>query len=516
MIKPRLSYLIPLLLLLSSLLSASLLFFWEIRDSSQVIERESSDTVKTLLTQLQNMLDTQLADDNYEGARLSLSVSAMHPQIRTLLLTDENDAVVLANRYIWERNPATAVSGYVAASAGQVRQTQVHASAIDRARLLLTGYYPVTLKIGTGGQATNRIGVLYVEFDLSGRLAQARHKAVTYSIYFGALMLAIAAISAVLMHVLVSRRVKKLTAAARKLAAGDLDTRTAMRGQDELAELGQAFDHMAAQRQQAEATIHQLNLSLEARVREEVAKNREKDHIVIQHSRLAAMGEMIGNIAHQWRQPINTLGLILDNIRDAWAYSELTQDYLDEEIAIGRQLIDKMSTTIDDFRNFFRPNKEKRAFSLKQVVENTLSILFASLHNNNIDVEVEVVEDAQAYGFPNEFSQALLNIVNNAKDAIVAKHIENGFIRLSVSRHNGQAAIRINDNGGGIPAAVLPKIFDPYFTTKASGTGIGLYMSKMIVENNMNGRIEVVNRQDGAEFTLTCPLAGEPATTDAG
>jgi signal transduction histidine kinase len=514
-IKPRLIFIIPLLLVLSSLISASLLFAWEIRASERNIEQESVNTVKILLTQLQNMLDSHLTEDNIEGARLSLSVSAMHPHIRTLVLADEKDTVMLANRYIWEKSPAGGISGYLDATARHVRHTKANSVDFGRGRSLLHGYYPVTLKIGAGGPETNRIGALYVEYDLSTRLAQAHHDAVVLSSSFGALMIGIAAVVAALMHLLISRRVEKLAETARKLAAGDLDARTGMRGRDELAELGQTFDHMAAQRKEAEETIRQLNQSLEIKVQEEVAKNRAKDHIVIQHSRLAAMGEMIGNIAHQWRQPINALGLVLANIGDAHAHQELTQEYLDEEIDIGTRLIDKMSTTIDDFRNFFKPNKEKKAFSLKAVLENSLSILSASLKNNNIAVAVEIAEDVLAYGYPNEFSQALLNLVNNAKDAIVAKHRHDGLIRLRVSYQGNQGVITVSDNGGGIPEQILPKIFDPYFTTKESGTGIGLYMSKMIIENNMNGKITVRNSGDGAEFTVSCPLAAESASKAA-
>ncbi len=251
-----------------------------------------------------------------------------------------------------------------------------------------------------------------------------------------------------------------------------------------------------------------LNETLEQRVTEEVGRNMEQERLLIRQSRFAAMGEMIGNIAHQWRQPLNALGLLLVNIKDAYEYKELDAAMLEESVRKGSQLIDKMSATIDDFRNFFLPNKEKTAFSLKKSVEDTLAILSASFKNANIAVHLDAGEDVIAHGFPNEYSQVLLNILNNAKDAMRAKKITNGEIHIRIARHGGQARVTVRDNAGGIPADILPKIFDPYFTTREKGTGIGLYMSKMIVEDSMNGTVEARNVEGGAEFTVVCPVAG--------
>jgi len=259
-------------------------------------------------------------------------------------------------------------------------------------------------------------------------------------------------------------------------------------------------------RKQTEEALKRLNENLEQRVAAEAAKSREKDHLLIQQSRLAAMGEMIGNIAHQWRQPINALSLLLGNIEDAYDFGDLTKEELDRQVKTGTRLIQQMSTTIDDFRNFFRPDKEKAPFSLLAALAETREILGASLASHNIVLEEDVPRDITVTGYANEYAQALLNLVNNAKEAILAKHLEAGRIRVEVREENDMAVVRVSDNGGGIPDEVLPKIFDPYFTTKEKGTGIGLYMAKAIIETNMGGRIEVCNRGDGARFTVAVPL----------
>ncbi len=268
------------------------------------------------------------------------------------------------------------------------------------------------------------------------------------------------------------------------------------------------------ERKFAEQALKRLSVELERRVQEEAAKNREKDHLLIQQSRQAAMGEMIGNIAHQWRQPLNALGLLLANIKDAYQFNELTEDYLNESTAKGAQLVQKMSATIDDFRNFFKPNREKVFFSPYRAIIETLSLIEASLKNHNIEVRVEGDLDVQVLGFPNEYSQVLLNVVGNAKDALLERQVEAGRITVRLLTEGNRVKVAVSDNAGGVPGEIMDKIFDPYFTTRTKGTGIGLYMSKTIIENNMNGELRVYNGDTGAVFEIIVPMVenGEPAT----
>ncbi len=259
----------------------------------------------------------------------------------------------------------------------------------------------------------------------------------------------------------------------------------------------------------AEQSLTEINRNLENRVHDEVAKNRAKDHLLIQQSRLAAMGEMVHNIAHQWRQPLNTVNLILANIQDSYHYGELDDATMSQAVEDGNYQIQKMSTTIDDFRNFFRPDKEKKAFKLAEAVREALSLLDASLHSHRIEVTVEEADQLEILGYENECAQVLLNLLNNAKEAIMAHGVANGLIVIRIARDDGNAKVTIRDNGGGIPPDVMEQIFEPYFSTKERGTGIGLYMSKMIIEKSMDGRITAGNIDDGAEFTVICPLLRE-------
>ncbi len=262
-------------------------------------------------------------------------------------------------------------------------------------------------------------------------------------------------------------------------------------------------------RKTAEESLKALNETLEQKVKEEVSRNREKDHLLIQQSRLAAMGEMIGNIAHQWRQPLNALGLLLANIRDAWQFGELDEAYLEQEMKEGRRIIKSMSTTIDDFRDFFRPDRQKSRFSAAAALRETLALIESSFKNNQITVAVDVEQDGKILGFPNQYAQALLNILANAKDALKERHVADGRIAIRLTAENGEIRLAIEDNAGGIPPQIVDKIFDPYFTTREKGTGIGLYMTKMIIEKNMNGKILVQNTARGAQFIFVTPMATE-------
>ena len=304
-----------------------------------------------------------------------------------------------------------------------------------------------------------------------------------------------------------TRPLDHLSANMARAEAGESNVRAVQGGPKDIADMAHAFNSMMSVLEQREAELRRFNETLEQRVIEEAVKSREKDHMLIQQSRLAAIGEMIGNIAHQWRQPINALTLLLANLKDSYDHNEMDRASLDKSVKDGQAIIQRMSTTIDDFRNFFRPNKEKVLFSVNEAVEDVMRIMEAAFRNSNISISVQGDESVMAYGFRNEYSQMLINLLANSKEAIQERQIAEGRIVIKVSQRNGISEVVVEDNAGGIPPHVLPRIFDPYFTTKESGTGIGLYMSKVIIENNMGGIIEACNIEGGARFTIATPLS---------
>jgi PAS domain S-box-containing protein len=234
-----------------------------------------------------------------------------------------------------------------------------------------------------------------------------------------------------------------------------------------------------------------------------VQELREKERMLAQQSRQAAMGEMIGNIAHQWRQPLNALGLTIQQLSLFYQLGEFSKEILDTGVRKSMKLIKHMSHTIDDFRDFFSPDKEITEFSVQQAVSRTVELVKDSLTERRIALEITGQKDVTANGFPNEYSQVLLNILVNARDAFGSHPTAAPFIHIVLGADNGRAVVTVTDNAGGIPEAIIDNIFEPYFSTKGvQGTGIGLYMSKTIIERNMRGSLTVRNTGDGAEFRI--------------
>jgi PAS domain S-box-containing protein len=238
------------------------------------------------------------------------------------------------------------------------------------------------------------------------------------------------------------------------------------------------------------------------------AELRQKELLLLQQSRLAAMGEMIGNIAHQWRQPLNLLGLLAQDLSMTYKKGEFNGEYLETNVKKSLETIQHMSQTIDDFRNFFRPFKEKVDFSVVEVLNKTISLLEGSLNAQQIHAEIVTSGDAVVNGYPNEFSQVLLNIMVNARDAFAKQQVANPRIEIAVRTGDHNCVVTITDNAGGIPEEIIDKVFDPYFTTKGpdKGTGVGLFMSKTIIEKNMGGSLNARNVEGGAQFSIEIPF----------
>ena len=258
-----------------------------------------------------------------------------------------------------------------------------------------------------------------------------------------------------------------------------------------------------------DVTEHEtMKQQLKDEVKDEIRLRQEQEYLMMQQSRLASMGEMIGHIAHQWRQPLAQLGGILMNLESAQAFGELDEDYLQKKITHGNEMIKYMSETIDDFRLFFTPNDNAESFDVFLAVNQAINIVSAGLDYHHIEVKIDAKEDTFfAQKFASEFAQVLLNLLNNAKDALAQCSNSERYIHISLRQDKNENVLLFCDNGGGIDPSILPELFKPYTTTKHAigGTGIGLYMSQLIMEQKMNGSIDAHNDKNGACFTLRFP-----------
>jgi len=234
-------------------------------------------------------------------------------------------------------------------------------------------------------------------------------------------------------------------------------------------------------------------------------EKQKSEQLLIHQSRLASMGEMVGNIAHQWRQPLTHLSYAHMNLKTAYDQEKLSEKYFDKKTKEINEQIEFMSHTIDDFSNFFKTDKKMEKFGVLNTYEKTHRLLTASFKHNSIDVEVQCEKELFINSYENELSQVLFNILNNAKQELIEKQIHEPIIKVHIQENKKSILLKISDNALGIEEKIIDKIFEPYFTTKDSGMGIGLYMSKVIIEEHMNGTLKVENIPNGVLFEISLP-----------
>ncbi len=274
----------------------------------------------------------------------------------------------------------------------------------------------------------------------------------------------------------------------------------------DISALKQVEDQLRQKKQQLE----DLNRTLEMRVREEVEKNRQKDILMIQQNRQAALGEALDHIAHQWKQPLNALSLITGSMQEGLSAGVLTDECLQENTKTILGLVDHMAQTINVFRDFYRPDKERTEFIIKEAIDRTLSFMTPALRFDAIEIDFDGDPQLSAIGYPKEYAQVLLNILSNAREAFKERNVEKPRVQIAAAAENGKAIVTVTDNAGGIPEASIDRIFNLYFTTRESrgGTGIGLYLSKNIIETNMGGKLNVKNTECGAQFRIELNMPG--------
>ena len=255
--------------------------------------------------------------------------------------------------------------------------------------------------------------------------------------------------------------------------------------------------------------LQELNHTLESRIEEEIKKNGEKQKILFMQSRFASLGQMIANIAHQWRQPLAELNLTLFNMKRSSLNG--TPKEMESYYKESKKIIKNMSNTIEDFSNFFNPNKPKRTFYISNAINDALDIMKKMIIKRGIIVTKEF-KKARVVGVSNELTQVIINLIQNSKDAFKINNISNPTIKITLlkisTQNSSYAKICFIDNAGGINKQNLEKIFEPYFSTKHPnmGTGIGLFMSRMIIQKSLSGIMNVDNYKDGTKFTITIPI----------
>ena len=248
-------------------------------------------------------------------------------------------------------------------------------------------------------------------------------------------------------------------------------------------------------------------LELEEKNKELEQEVKHKDQLLLEQSKLATLGEMLGNIAHQWRQPLMEINSVFLPLQTKMSINmPISNDEINQTIIKVNEITSFMSQTIEDFRNYFKEEKQKVKFQVLEQINSTVNIISAGLKANNIKLDIIIKKNPTLIAYKNEFSQVLINIINNAKDELVSRKTQDPYIKITIFEENKNIITTIEDNAGGIKVSPINKIFEPFFTyKKKSGSGIGLFMSKLIIENNMKGTIKAQNINNGALFTIYIP-----------
>lgn len=330
----------------------------------------------------------------------------------------------------------------------------------------------------------------------------------------------------------VSRPLRELKSAVKKAESVDYTDHLNIEGADEISALVESYNDMISRIKQKEAELHNINSRLETMVRQETVKRMKNEQLLFDQQKFVDMGQMVNAIAHQWRQPLNIIGLSVQSFIIDYREHRVSEDGAEEFEKNVMDMLMHMSNTIDDFRNFFRTDKTLKVFPLVHSVSEVIRIVSAQMRYNGIAVNyvcrcknnIFTYQDdmdekppcdcdkTNVLGYPGEMKQAVLNIIQNAKDAILSRlskgDIQEGILDVIVESGEDTVKLIISDNGGGIDQQALSRIFEPYFTTKGDtgGTGIGLYMTKSIIEQHMHGTISAENRDNGAIFTVTLPI----------
>lgn len=462
-------------------------FVWDmtIRNKEMLLERQAEQGFALAQTLATSAAGWLAANDLAGLQELAVS-QKRYPELQFAMLLDRQGKVLA-------HTDRTKIGMYLQDMPLQIREAAMHRSAA-----LVDVMAPAMV-------AGRNVG--WVRVGIGQRLAGERLAAITRNgIWYSVIAILIGSICAWLLANRITGRLATIQSVMAQVRGGDKSARVSLEGADEAAELASGFNNMLE-------TVENLHNQQEQRIAEEVSANRAKDHLMAQQARFAAMGEMLSNIAHQWRQPLNNIAIITQNIRFDFEDSALTAESCDRYVSTSLQIIKEMSQTISSFGQFYKPDSEPEFFRLKQAIAEVIQLVRGELDSLGIKIEHCVETECGIVAHRKEFLQVLLHLLQNSKEALLKNRPSDRWIKVDCRGDEQLIQITISDNGGGIPPDKIEKIFDPYYTSKfkSQGAGMGLYLSKLLVEQHLEGRISVSNIEEGAEVLLE--LALPPSTT---
>lgn len=521
----KITIIIPLVLVLLSM-SFSLLFYWQTnRQAAEFVRNQDLAKVKLDITRLQNVLYNLLTEEfiDLERAKLNLSVTAMDSNFKTLLLSAGTDDVLIANRYNWEGRKASLVSGYSNLSAEKIRKNNLpEVFYSDEGRTLLKGYYPVVLHLeNRGDQPAQGKGVLYVEYSLKNKLRRAQQVSINQSLTIASVFFAVSFLIAVLLHFIISRRLKALTSVAGKVSSGNLGLKTNLTGNDELSHLSRAFDEMIERlkrdidkRKTAESELRHVNENLEQIVEERSNELEQKKLELLETqahahhaNKMAALGEMAGGMAHEINSPLQAITLLTYKLKNLKLSENFEQRQTIAEMI--ESAVYKISNIIESLRKMSRGESSDpfEKIIVHEVIDNVIGITKERYFIKGIELETKYHDGSdqlEVYCQQTLIGQVIINLLNNAYDAV--SNCDEKWIHLDVYADNENIIFMVTDSGAGIDQEQKNKIFEPMYTTKPidEGTGLGLSISMEIARKH-NGMLKLDSEAKNTRFVLMIP-----------
>ncbi|WP_126456622.1 ATP-binding protein [Sulfuriflexus mobilis] len=539
--KLRITLLIPTLLIVVTIASSVLTFIYNNDLAEQQIRAEAKEQLRLDITRLQNILYNLLTENNLPEARLNISVMAMDSTINHIVLADENANVLIANRYSWEGQHASIFPGFDSKVVSQVRSSnRPHIAFRSNDSSLLNGFYPIVIKIEDSfGRPIKHVGILYTELSIARKLYTARNQAFKQSAFQGGFMLAAALIIALLLHVLVSKRLGSLANSATNLAEGDLATTITVGGNDELSHLASAFDNMREQvrtqihhMEQAESDLREFNSMLEHRInkrtallKDELEKREALEKQLLHAQKMESLGQLTGGIAHDFNNILSSIIGFTQLARglDVSKNHEKLSGYL----AQIQQSGERAASLVAQMLTYSRTEgdvKHKQNLSATELFADTFSML-RPIIPSNIKLHIApATNDLIINANPVMMSQVLTNLCLNARDSIKEGQ---GEIRIEAEAvydvsslcsscqqpiKGDFVVIHVTDNGCGIDEDVVSRVFDPFFSTKETGKGTGMGLSMVHGIIHKHGGHACINSVPGKGTTISIYLP--PAVID--
>ncbi|MDF1881155.1 HAMP domain-containing protein [Sulfurimonas sp. MAG313] len=493
-----LKYLLPLLIFIVGFVL--IVFQTSINMSNEYAQMaiRSSTQAEIIGNRLASRISYEVKREGFSKQKLiSMTASYMADSLNQIQLFDQNLELVYSSHIASHHHSyKEKIQNSIAKKVMESKYSDI---SYVRENHHIIAYFPIDFSSENKAALNKNTGIMYLVFDDLFAYEQAKESIIYTAVMTIIIVIIMVLFFSALIYFLVFKRLSALHEASLMLSRGNFDIYVESHGEDELTQVIHTFNSMALD-------MKSYQESMQERVDNAIEERIEQTKILIQQSRLASMGEMIGNIAHQWRQPLNALSLLIQKIEMFSERGKLTHKTIEENSKKANILIQKMSTTIDDFRNFLKPNKDKELFDLETVTNDVILLLEAGLTEADISINVNIQKSVcTIYGYKNEFSQVIVNLIMNSKDALLDNRQKNRKIFLKGTADIEAIKFSIYDNAGGVSEDIIDRIFEPYYTTKeeGKGTGIGLYMSKIIIEDNMHGSMKVKNNTFGAEFTIT-------------